>query len=54
VYGMVVADLSDPKGAADGMVRLVDLYGLGSQQMNLEDQQALFSLGQTLYQKLYQ
>jgi hypothetical protein len=52
-YGMTSIDLSDPRGVADGMSRLMDLAGKGTQQPSREVQQTLFAWSQALYQRLY-
>ncbi len=52
-YGMTSIDLSDPKGVADGMSRLMDVVGQGSQGPGYDVQQIMFAWGQALYQRLY-
>jgi len=51
---MTVLDLSDPRGVADGMTRLLDLYGSGSQKPASQEQQLIFSWAQALYLRLNQ
>jgi hypothetical protein len=53
-YGTVSVDLSDPTGVSDGMTRRVDLYGSGTAQAGVEDQQALYHWGELIFQKLNQ
>lgn len=47
-------DASDPKGVADGMIRLLDLFGSGNQQPGSAEQAAMFSWAQSLYFRLNQ
>jgi hypothetical protein len=52
-YGTVTLDASDPKGVADGMTLVLNLYGSGSAQPLTGAEPDLFAWAQTLYQKLY-
>lgn len=52
-YGQVNLDASDPKGVADGMTRLIVLFGNGSNQPSKADEEAIFLWAQDLFQKLY-
>lgn len=47
-------DASDPGGVADGMIRLLDLFGSGNQQPGTAEQVAMFSWAQSLYFRLNQ
>ncbi len=53
-FGMTVLDLSDPRGVADGMLRLLDLYGSGGQKPASQEQQLIFSWAQALYLRVNQ
>ena len=52
-YGTVTLDASDPKGVADGMTLVLNLYGSGSAKPVKDTETELFTWAQTLYQKLY-
>jgi hypothetical protein len=54
LYGNTVVDLSDPSNVTDRMTRNLDFYGTGSQQPGAAEQQAIYAVGQRLYQQLYQ
>lgn len=53
-YGSVTLDASDPKGVADGMTVLLNLYGSGSAQPLTDIEPDLFAWAQDLFQKLYE
>jgi hypothetical protein len=53
-YGIVILDASDPKGVADGMTLVLNLYGSGSSKPLNNAEPELFTWAQTLYQKLYE
>ncbi len=51
-YGQVMIDLSDPKGAADAMTRILIFNGDGNGQPSQADQQTLYNWAKMIYQKL--
>jgi hypothetical protein len=51
-YSVATLDASDPKGAADGMTRLLDLFGAGAQQPGDAERAAIFSWAQSVYMRL--
>lgn len=53
-YGTVTLDASDPKGVADGMTLVLNLYGSGSAKPLKDAEPDLFTWAQALYQKLYE
>jgi hypothetical protein len=52
-YGRATLDQSDPKGTVDGMVNIVELYGLDSGKPAMAVQEDIFLWAQTVFQKLY-
>jgi hypothetical protein len=52
--GVAILDASDPQGVADGMTRLLDLYGSGIQQPSSADQALMFGWAQALYARVNQ
>jgi hypothetical protein len=53
-YGQATLDQSDPKGTVDGMVNIVELFGLEAGKPAMAVQEDIFLWAQTVFQKLYQ
>lgn len=53
-YGSVTVDASDPKGVADGMTMVLNLYGTGSARPLNEVETELLAWAQALFQRLYE
>jgi len=52
-YGQATLDASDPKGVADGMTNIVELFGNGTGKPGKPIEREIFIWVQDLYQKLY-
>lgn len=52
-FGEINLNVSDPAGVSDRMMNTLVFYGGGIGKPNKTDEQALFELAQSLYQKLY-
>lgn len=52
-YGQATLDTSDPKGVADGMTNVVELFGNGSGKPGKPIEQDIFIWVQDLFQRLY-
>lgn len=53
-YRQVTLDASDPKGVADGMTLIVELYGTGKGKPGKPVQDEIFRWAQDIYNRLYQ
>ncbi len=51
-FGSVLIDLSDPKTAADAMLRTLLLNGTGSGQPSVDEQKKMYNWAQTIFQSL--
>lgn len=51
-FGQVTVDLSDPKGAADAMTRIMTFNGSGSAQPSTDEQHTLYNWAQSLFQRI--
>jgi hypothetical protein len=52
-YGQFTLDASDPKGTADGMAQLIELYGLEKGKPAKPVQEEIFLWAQNVYAKLF-
>ncbi|HSM71928.1 MAG TPA: hypothetical protein VK851_10330, partial [Anaerolineales bacterium] len=52
-YGEKTLDESDPKGTADGMLLVIELFGYGKGKPGKSVQQEIFSWAQKVFQELY-
>jgi len=51
--GAATVDFSDPTGAADAMTRAATLYGRGSGEPSVDEEQAIYGWATKTYQLLY-
>jgi hypothetical protein len=52
-YGQTTLDASDPKGTADGMLLVIELFGNGKGKPGKPVQQEIFTWAQEVFQELY-